>query len=138
MGIKLHSTVDGHIPSLEYLEAGAITPRLGLALKLASGKLAVASGTDVPEFICNCEYANADNSGYAAVTSGTIIPVFKVEDDMIFVTTNSAALTSVAVGAKVQLSSDGLQVTATTASTGGAEIVAKDADAVGSTVYVRF
>ena len=57
--------------------------------------------------------------------------------DIVFETTAQAALTAVKPGDRVTLHTDGLQVTATTAS-GVAEIVQKDADAAGSRVRVRF
>ena len=76
----------------------------------------------------------------AAVTAGTIIPVVRVDKDRIYETTNSAAFSSAKIGQKVTLHTDGLQVTATTAS-GVAEIVDFDDKAksgAGGTVHVRF
>ena len=58
----------------------------------------------------------------------------------IYETTNSAAFSSAKIGQKVTLHTDGLQVTATTAS-GVAEIVDFDDKAksgAGGTVHVRF
>lgn len=113
----------------EYVPAGAITPKLGLALVLSSGVLALATGTALPEYICMTE-------GAAALTSGTVIPVMKVLPDMVFETTNTAALTGVNIGTKLTLHTDGAQVTAT--SGGCAKLVHKEADAIGSKVRVRF
>lgn len=130
MAFNLHLTDDGRVPSCEYLPAGAITPKAGLALTESSGKLAVASGTTAPSYICMCEKDSA-------LSAGDIIPVIRVLPDMIFETTASAALTSVNIGDKVTLHTDGLSVTATTTS-GVAEIVGMEGTASGSKVLVRF
>lgn len=130
MAFLIHTTDDGHIPAWEYLPAGAITPKVGMALTMTSGKLALASGTTVPKYICMTERDSA-------LTAGDIIPVIAVTDDVIFSTENSAALTETAVGTKVTIATDGLRVTAT-ATDGVAEIVGLEGTAVGSVVKVRF
>ena len=68
---------------------------------------------------------------------GDIIPVMRVLPDMMFETTFQAAASSVKLGDKVTLHTDGLQVTATTAS-GVAEVVGMDGTAAGDRVRVRF
>lgn len=73
----------------------------------------------------------------SALKAGTIIPVFRVLEGMLFATTWSAAASAVNAGDLVTLSADGMQVTATTTS-GVAEVVSMDGTAVGDTVYVRF
>lgn len=123
---------DGSIrpQSLEYLAASAITPKKGLALTFSSGLLALCSGTTKPEYICMCEGPT--------LTSGDVIPVLKVLPDRVFETAWSATGTSINIGQKVTIASDGLRVTATTNS-GVAEIVAKEDSALeNDTVYVRF
>ena len=70
-------------------------------------------------------------------TAGDIIPVIRVNKDMIFETTFAAAATSVKLGSKVTLHTDGLQVTGTTAS-GVAEVVYMDGTAAGDMCRVRF
>lgn len=130
-GFIPHSNEEGRITPWEYLPCSAITPKIGMAMILSSGKLAIATGTTKPTYICMAEYD-------AAVAAGTIIPVIRVEPDEIFEVTNSASLSGVNIGQKVTLhASNGLQVTGTTTS-GVAEIVAKDGDAAGSRVLVRF
>ena len=116
MGFLIHTVEGGYVPAFEYLPASAITPKLGLALKLSSGQLAIASGTDKPEFISMCERSDA-------LTAGDIIPVIRVTDDITFGVPAQAAMTS--------------QVTATTTS-GTAEIVGREGAAVGDVQYVRF
>lgn len=126
----IHSTDDGRIPPFEYLPAAAITPKVGLALYENEGKLAVASGTTKPGCICMTQRG-------AAVSAGEIIPVIRVQPDIVFETEFSAAATSVKLGDKVTLASDGLRVTATTTS-GVAEIVYMDGTASGDMCRVRF
>ena len=125
-----HMMDDGRIPPFEYLPAGAITPKVGLALTQSDGLLAVASGTTKPSYIC---MAQAD----AALTSGTVIPVIRVDGDIVFETEFSASASSIKLGNKVTLASDGLRVTATTSS-GVAEVVYMDGTASGSMCRVRF
>lgn len=131
MAFKVHSTDDGRVPGIEYLPCGAITPKVGMALVQTSGNLAIATGTSKPAYISMCERETA-------CTAGDVIPVMRVQPDMIFETVWSAAATAINLGDKVTLhASDGLQVTATT--TGGvAEVVGMDGTAVGNTVRVRF
>ena len=126
----IHSIDDGHDAPLAYLPAGAITPKVGLALTQSSGLLDVASGTTKPSYICMTQRP-------AAVTSGTVIPVIRVGGDMIFETVFSASASSIKLGDKVTIAGDGLRVTATTTS-GVAEVVGMDGSASGSTVRVRF
>lgn len=120
----------GHMQGWEYLPAAAITPKVGLALTQSSGKLAVASNTTRPTYICMME---AD----AAVVAGTIIPVIAVDDNALYDTTNSAAFTSINVGDKVTLDSTGMKVTATTTN-GVAQVVYIEGTAVGSKITVKF
>ena len=130
MGFLIHTVEGGYVPAFEYLPASAITPKIGLALKLDAGKLAVASGTDKPEFISMTERDSA-------VTAGDIIPVIRVTEDITFAVPAQAAQTSVNIGTKVTLHTDGMQVTAT-ASGGIAEIVGREGTAAGDIQYVRF
>ena len=70
-------------------------------------------------------------------TAGDIIPVIRVGKDMILETTFAAAATSIKLGDKVTLHTDGLQVTATTTN-GVAEGGYMDGTASGSMCRVRF
>lgn len=130
MAFKIYSTDDNRVPGIEYLPAGAITPKVGMALTQTDGKLAVASGTTAPTYISMCEKENA-------CKAGDIIPVIRVGKDMILETTVAADATGIKLGDKVTLHTDGLRVTATTAS-GVAEIVYMDGTASGSMCRVRF
>lgn len=130
MAFRLFSSDDNRTPGIEYLPAGAITPKIGMALTQSAGKLALATGTTKPVYISMCERESA-------CTAGDIIPVIRVGSDMIFETVFSASAADLSLGSKVTLASDALRVTATTAS-GVAEVVYMDGTASGSMCRVRF
>lgn len=131
MAFLIHSTDDGYIPSFEYLPCGAITPKVGMALVQTGGSLAIATGANAPTYISMIEKESA-------CTAGELIPVIRVDKRIVFETRLSAAGTSLKLGDKVTLhASDGMQVTATTAS-GVAEIVYMDGTDSGSMCRVRF
>ncbi len=130
MGFLIHSVDDNRVLGLEYLPCSAITPKVGMALVQTSGNLALASGTTAPTYISMCERETA-------CTAGELIPVVRVQKDIIFGVPAQAAMTSVKLGDKVTIYTDGLQVTATTTS-GVAEVVGMDGTVAGSTVLVRF
>ena len=71
------------------------------------------------------------------MTAGTLIPVIPVDCHIIFGVPAQAAMTSVNLGDKVTLHTDGLQVTATKTA-GVAQIVDREGTAVGDIQYVRF
>ena len=130
MAFLIHSTDDGRVLPWKYLPAGAITPKVGMALTQSSGNLALASGTTKPTYISMREQDTA-------LTEGDLIPVVRVQPDVIFETELSAAGTGLKVGNKVTIATDGLRVTATTAE-GIAEIVEILGTAIGDKVRVRF
>lgn len=131
MAFMIHSVEHGRVPAFEYLPCGAIQPKVGMALTQTSGNLAIATGTTKPTYISMCEAT-------AALTAGTVIPVIRVEPEIIFETTFSATPSSINLGDKVTLhASSGLQVTATTSS-GVAEVVYKAGNTSGDMCRVRF
>jgi hypothetical protein len=99
---KLHSTDDGRVPPYEYLAAGAITPKIGMALYMSSGVLAVAGGANAPRYISMTERS-------AALTSGDIIPVIRIDKDMIFESVADGVGTAT-VGALYDIATGGLKV----------------------------
>lgn len=124
-------TDDGHVAPYEQFPCSAITPKRGMAMILSSGKLAIATGSAEPEFICVEEHS-------AAVSAGDMVTVVRVDPQTEYETTLSAAGGSLNLGDKVTLhASNGLQVTATTTN-GVAEIVYMDGTASGDMVRVRF
>lgn len=130
MAFKIHKVDDGHNLPYEYLPCSAITPKIGLALVQTGGNLTLCSATATPTYISMIEKN-------AACAAGDIIPVVRVEKDVIWETEATAAMTAVTIGSKVTLSADGMGVTATTTS-GVAEVVDMDGTAIGDKVYVRF
>lgn len=132
MAFIVHSTDDHRVPVLEYLPAlTQLQAKVGMALKLdaASGVLIGASGATKPEYICMCDRSY--------VAAGELIPVIRVQPDMIFETTFSVAASAVKLGSKVTIASGGMEVTGTTES-GVAQIVAMDGTEAGATCRVRF
>ena len=129
-----HKNAAGNVIPWEYLPAGAITPKVGMALVQTSGNLAIATGTNAPTYLSMIEKDSA-------CTAGDLIPVIRVDHDTIYETSNSASFASIKKGDKVTLhASNGLQVTATTTN-GVAEVVDFDdvaASGTGGKVYVRF
>ena len=128
-----HKNAAGNVIPWEYLPAGAITPKVGMALTQSSGNFAIATGTTKPTYISMIETT-------AALTAGTMIPVIRVDHDTIYETTNQASFESIKRGDKVTLHTDGMQVTATKTS-GVAEVVDFDdvaASGAGGKVWVRF
>ena len=101
----------------------------GTALVLTSGKLTVCGATTKPEFIAMGVKTAADENRKLAVA--------KCAPNQIYAVPVTAAPTSLKVGDKVTLSTDGLQVTATT--TNGV-ITVEDlngATAAGDEIIVR-
>ena len=100
----------------------------GEALVLSDGKLTKATGT--PAFIALSAKAVTDHDRR--------LPVARITSDHLYETSLTEAPTSLKVGDKVTLSSDGMGVTATTTD-GCAEIVSLEgAAAVGDKIIVRF
>lgn len=126
----IHSVDDGRVMPIEYMPCGAITPKAGMALTMTSGNLAIAAGSVAPTYISMVEKE-------AACVAGDLIPVIRVQKDVVYVTESSASFASVKLGTKVTLATDGLRVTAT-ATDGVAEVVGIEDTAVGGKVYVRF
>ena len=127
MAFKLSRMDVGHTPPIKYLPVTAgedVT--LGEALVLSAGKLTKCGATAKPAFMA----VGPKNAAGEA-------PVIAFQDYMTFVTTLQAAGSSLKIGDKVTLHTDGAQVTATTAS-GVAEIVSMEGTTVGSSVLVKF
>ncbi len=110
------------------MDAAAGTYKVGELLTLDGGVLKLCSGTTVPQFISMKE-TTLDAAGKLCVTP--------VRDDIIYETHAAAAFTSVKVGDKVTVHTDGMQVTATT-SGGTATVRGIEGTAVGSAILVTF
>ena len=121
---------EGGLTPWEEQPCSAITPKIGLALYMSSGKLAICPATTKPAYISMEERDEA-------VTAGELINVIPVDDETLYETQASVSISSIVPGDKVTIASDGLRVTATKTS-GVAEVVDYDGTAAGAYVYVRF
>ena len=101
---------------------------VGEALKIASGKVTKCTGTTTPEFVA------------VGPADGGQVPCIRVGKHQEFATTLGVAPgdgVTLAVGDKVTIHTDGLQLTATKTS-GVAEILAIEGQTVGSGIQCRF
>lgn len=101
MAFMIYQTEDGRVPAWEYYDATGLTPKVGMALKLSSGKLVLSTGATAPQFIC------MRSQDTAVVAGDAPIPVVQVNDGVTFEVATSATL---AVGAAVAVGTDGLTV----------------------------
>lgn len=119
-----------NVPEPEYLDVTAAEAvSEGEALVLASGKLTKCGATVAPEFIAMASLS-------AGATKRTIA-VCRVEKNQVYEVPVTAAPTSLKVGDKVTLNTDGLQVTATTTSGVVTIVDLNGATAAGDKVVVR-
>ena len=127
---KLHKKNQATIPVVKEIPAAAGTYAVGQTLALnAAGYAAQVAGTTAPAFVC---------ASSATVSSGDVIAVNPIYEDMEFLTVFSADGSSLKPGAKVTISSTFDSVTATTTS-GVVEIVEKlGTGASGTEVIVKF
>lgn len=119
-----------NVPEPEYLDVTAAEAvSEGEALVLASGKLTKCGATVAPEFIAMASLS-------ADATKRTIA-VCRIEKNQVYEVPVTAAPTSLKVGDKVTLNTDGLQVTATTTSGVVTIVDLNGATAAGDKVVVR-
>lgn len=126
-----YSQVQPNSPvTMELPTTASETYKVGETLKIATGALTKASGTDVPTYV-SC-------ANYVAPASGQKkLPVCKINPVQIYRVPLQAAGTSLVVGDKVTIHTTGLEVTATTTS-GVATILEIEGTAVGNKVKVHF
>lgn len=129
MAFKVHKTDDGRVMPCEAMLAQGLTPKLGMALKLESGKLVTASGANRPEYISMAERKEPCGEGEA-------IPVLRAAADVIWETEAASAMTGKKIGDRADVSGDGMGVVPS--ADGPAVIVSLDGTAAGSRVTVRF
>jgi hypothetical protein len=113
----------------EYLPGAAGTYQAGQLLKVTAGKLAVvtAASTTTPPYLCMADIT---------VTADELVPVTRIQDDMIYETELSAAAADAKIGSKLQVAAGGTQVNA--AAEGSFEVTYLDNTAAGSRVLGRF
>lgn len=124
-----HQFDTGFDRAFEMLPAtGSLALKVGTALTVTSGKLALATGTVKPSYISMQD---------ATTTDGQLISVQRVDSGVTYETELSVASADIAVGGKYTIDTTGGKLTAT--ATGGiAEVVSFDGKAAGDTVRVRF
>lgn len=130
MAFELYQDDINTSPSVTYVKATADEAYVpGEVLKIGSaGTATKASGTDVPVYLCHCKNDKA--------AAGDMLQVIRIQKNHKFRTTLAAVGTSLVVGNKVTIHTDGAQATATT--TGGVlEIVEMLGTAVGDEIIVR-
>lgn len=119
-----------HEKYIELPTTASETYTQGEALVLSSGALTKCGATTKPTHIAGCNYV-------APASGNKPLPCYRIFEGYEFETTLQAAGTSLNIGDKVTLHTDGLKVTATTTS-GVAEIVNLIETAVGGRVIVKF
>lgn len=102
MAFMLHSNDDGANLPIEQLPCSAITPKIGMALYLTSGKLAIASAGNIATHISMVNKS-------AAVTAGDLIPVVKIQPGQVWESKKDAA-NAMTLGTAYDVASGGLLV----------------------------
>lgn len=126
----LRNNANSNQPAIMMLPTTASTQyEVGDALVLSGGKLAKATGTTKPAYICAAKYS-APASGMEDIA---VYPVYDTQEWE----TTLAVEGQLTPGTKVTIHTDAAQVTATTTS-GVAEVISADGSAIGSNVVVRF
>lgn len=119
-----------NVPEPEYLDVKASEAvAMGEALVLTSGKLTKCGATVAPTYIA-MGIKSADDTNRT-------IPVCRVEKNQVYAVPVTAAPTSLTVGSKVTLHTDGLQVTATTTDGVVTVVDLNGAAAAGDEIIVR-
>lgn len=129
--MKLHKYDQISSTPLVYLEPTAAEAyAIGEGLVITTGAATKVGATATPAYLC---------MGEIAADAGVKIPAIRLNADMELGAILSASGASLAIGNKVTIASDGVKVTATTAS-GVFEITgfATSAKAAGDEVYGRF
>lgn len=124
-----HSYDKGALQPWEYLPAAAGSYHIGMALNVNAGQLTAitAPSKTSPAYICMAE---------KIAKAGDLLPVQRVNKDVIHETTLSAEAASATIGSKLQVSAGGMQADA--AAEGTFEVVYIEGTAAGSIVRGRF
>ena len=71
MAFLISQNNGGIVPGLEYLPAGAITPKIGMALVMTDGNLAACGATTRPQYICATAADEALDAGNGMQVTAT-------------------------------------------------------------------
>lgn len=129
--MKLYKRHDASQPELELIPCTASTEyEIGMGLTVAADGSTVVGATEVPEYICMTK-----KKGIA----GEQIQAIRVDSADTYIAKLSAAGTSLKIGDKVTIDTDGIKVTATTES-GVAKIIGfmTAEKASGDDVLIKF
>lgn len=119
----------GNLQPWEQMPAAAGTYKAGQLLNISGGKLAAISAAckTTPAYLCMAD---------KTVEAGENLPVARVSNDAIYVTTLSAEATTATIGTMLEVSAGGMQADGTAAGT--FEVVYIEGTAAGSEVHGRF
>lgn len=129
--MKLYQRHDASLPGLELIPCTAETEyKIGMGLSVAADGSAKVEATAAPEYICMSKKKGAE---------GEYIQAIRVNSEDTYIAKLSAAGTSLKVGDKVTIDTDGINVTATT-SDGVAKIIGfmSTEKAKGDEVLIKF
>lgn len=125
----VHTTDTGAAQPWEYLPAKAGTYQVGQLVNAADGQIAplTAASKTTPGYVC---------MGDVTVEDGGVLPVTRVQHTAVYETLLSVETAGAAVGAKLEVSADGLGVDG--AAAGTFEVVYAQGTEAGATVRGRF
>lgn len=121
---------DGSADAWVYPAGAAATYHIGEALKLTSGKVGACTGNDTPDFICMAEIVIA--------TAGDPVPCIPVSESTEYEVELAAAVSGLAAGSVVAISSDAMSLAAVSSGTGGVKVVSTTGAAKGDKAVVKF
>lgn len=128
MGFIPYAYGTGASDAYEYHAISDMPAKVGKAMNMSAGVLVAATGATKPTYICMTE---KDNAG-----EGDTVAVIRVKASTRFVGTLSQDGSTIEVGDKLQISEDGMEVTAVTG--GCFEVVEIKGTNVGDEVIGRF
>lgn len=128
MGFIPYAYGTGASDAYEYHAISDMAAKLGMAMNMSAGLLVAATGATKPTYICMTEKANTGE--------GDTVAVIRVKESTRFITTLSQDGDTIEVGDKLQISEDGMAVTAVTS--GCFEVVEIRGTDAGDEVIGRF
>lgn len=120
---------DNGLQPFEYYPAAAGTYEIGQLLNVTDGKLAAitAASKATPAYV---------SMGQGNLADGDVLPVIRVNHEMVFQTTLSAETAGAKLGALLEVSAGGKEVDG--AAAGTFEVTYAEGTAVGSVIHGRF
>lgn len=129
MGIIPYKYRDGQLdPWEQQLASAGLNLKVGMALKMSGGKLAMATAADAVEFISMEERD-------AATVDGQPVLVIAADSDTIYETSLSEQVSGISRGATYNIDSTGMMLASTTG--GALKVIDYSGDQAGDTVRVQ-